>query len=179
MIKFLKKGGSKTRTLGHGTSPDNSHLTAIVRNKLSAPARWLRDHGQIRGRVLDYGCGRGFDARELKADKYDPFFSHCPPHGKYDTILCTYVLNVIPNEAERSRILNRIKDLLNKGGHAYISVRRDTKKLKGWTKWGTWQGLIALPLEIVEENSNFIIYELGPFKSNGEIKQPTEIEDEI
>ena len=161
MIKSRSKEEPKTKTLGRGISPDKSHLTAITRKKLSAPASWLRNKGQIRGRILDYGCGRGFDAKELNADKYDPFFSHCPPHGQYDTILCTYVLNVIPNSQERSRILNKIKGLLNEGGRAYISVRRDLKSLKGWTKKGTWQGLIALPLKIVEENSNFIIYELG------------------
>ena len=40
---------------------DKSHLTAIGRNRRSAPAASLEKEGLIVGTVLDYGCGRGKD----------------------------------------------------------------------------------------------------------------------
>ena len=68
---------------------NKSHLTAIKRTKLSVPIRGLDLKGK---RVLDYGCGRGSDADLLGADKYDPYYFPERPTGKYDVILCTYVL---------------------------------------------------------------------------------------
>ena len=60
---------------------DNSHKTAIKRNKLSAPMRYLSENNLLKGDLLDYGCGRGDDADLLSMDKYDP-----PIVLSYDTI---------------------------------------------------------------------------------------------
>ena len=35
---------------------------AIRRETVSKTARFLEEHGLVRGRVLDYGCGFGLDA---------------------------------------------------------------------------------------------------------------------
>lgn len=131
------------------------HLTAIRRNTPSAPARWLRERGLILGRVLDYGCGRGRDADELGCDRYDPHWAPTEPVGPYDTVLCTYVLNVVPAEDEDA-IVGRIKTLLSPGGRAYVAVRRDLRE------WGEGQRLVVLPEPVLHEDSRFCLYVLRP-----------------
>jgi 2-polyprenyl-3-methyl-5-hydroxy-6-metoxy-1,4-benzoquinol methylase len=101
------------------------HRTAISRIGLSAPARTLRELGLLKGRVLDYGCGRGGDADRLDCERWDPWWWPAMPEGKFDTILCTYVLNVLPADEEED-ILEDIRDRLRAhGGKAYVTVRRD------------------------------------------------------
>lgn len=137
---------------------DNSHLTAIARKAPSRPTRYLSACGMLRGRVLDYGCGRGKDADVFGLEKFDPYYFPDMPVGAFDTIVCNYVLNVVPSPDGRSCILATIQSMLRRGGIAYITVRNDRKKLNGWTKRKTWQGLIELPLPIVTTNSNFTMY---------------------
>lgn len=103
----------------------STHLTAISRSKPSAPLQYLRGGGLIRGRVLDYGSGRGDDAKFLDSDAYDPYYNDVKPEGPYDTILCTYVLNVISEESLRKQVIRKIKKLLDPRGIAYVTVRRD------------------------------------------------------
>jgi hypothetical protein len=57
--------------------------------------------------------------------------------------------------------LYTIETLLSKNGTAYIAVRNDIKALNGYTKRGTWQGRITLPLPCLVENSSFAIYKLS------------------
>lgn len=103
------------------------YRTAITRIKASVPTRWLIENDLIRGRVLDYGCGRGKDAEVLDCEKFDPYYAPDMPKGKFDTIVCNYVLNVVTIE-EENEIINDIKKRLRKNGNAYISVRRDNFK---------------------------------------------------
>jgi len=98
----------------------------------------------VRGAVLDYGCGHGYDAETYGWHRYDPHFWSVRPSILFDTILCTYVLNVVPDKSDRSDILADIRSMLHSHGAAYITVRNDKSKLNGWTKLGTWQGLIDL-----------------------------------
>jgi 2-polyprenyl-3-methyl-5-hydroxy-6-metoxy-1,4-benzoquinol methylase len=148
---------------------NNSHLTAISRNKLSQPAKFLKNNGLLVGRILDYGCGRGSDVRLLTKEgfnvegydkHYHPYFKESSYNAKYDTIMCNYVLNVIPDESERDEVLRSINELLAPGGFGYVSVRNDVHELRGWTKRGTWQGLIELNLPVVKQTSNYIMYRL-------------------
>lgn len=88
--------------------------------------RWLHDAGLLVGRVLDFGCGRGRDAAEFNLESYDPHWQPDMPTGKFDTITCIYVLNVVAPES-MGDIIKRIKDRLVFGGKAYSSVRRDIK----------------------------------------------------
>ena len=135
---------------------DQQHKTAICRTALSAPMRWLEANGKLEGDVLDYGCGRGFDLQHAHPEPggtirgWDPYW--WPVHTvlglTYDTIVCTYVLNVIKGLDERSDVLARIMQLLNPGGTAYITVRDDKKNLTGEKKGGTWQGKVDLCLDI-------------------------------
>ena len=140
-----------------------SYNTAISRKKASVPLRYLEEKGYLRGAVLDYGCGKSGDFRHLKksgyiAEAYDPHWRPTDLTGMaFDTILCTYVLNVVSAESE-GEILNSIKSLLKKDGQAFIAVRRDVKK-DGNTSRG-YQRNVSLDLNIVKENSSYCIYSL-------------------
>ena len=50
---------------------NHPYLTAIKRTAISAPTRFLLEHQLLKGRVLDLGCGYGFDTDELKRQGYD------------------------------------------------------------------------------------------------------------
>jgi len=111
--------------------------------------------------MLDFGCGRGLDATTYGLDKYDP---HYFPEKDwkveaYDVITCNYVLNVIPTKKERTAVIEDIRNLLTKGGIAYITVRRDIKT-QGYTKRGTFQENITLNLAKLWENSSYCTYVL-------------------
>ncbi len=140
--------------------PDHPKRTAIPRKALSAPTRWLQQAGLIDGRpALDYGCGRGKDAELLGLAAYDPH--HGPkkvPDGWFEVILCTYVLNVVP-EAEATQILDRLRQLLTPSGVAYVTVRRDMPHdyVSGS---GLVQRRVVLDLPTVHEDSKFCIYEV-------------------
>jgi 2-polyprenyl-3-methyl-5-hydroxy-6-metoxy-1,4-benzoquinol methylase len=88
----------------------------------------LVKHGYIRGKVLDYGCGKGKDCDTYGWDGYDPNTprrEHSEaPRVQYDTIVCTYVLNVVPEDIQE-QVLATVRDLLTTEGRAYVSVRRD------------------------------------------------------
>lgn len=149
-----------------------SYLTAIARKKLSAPVRWLLENGYIeQGYLLDYGCGKGDDVRLLNESLYypggaygwDPYHKtpgwFCPDFAEYEweTVLCTYVLNVLP-EDEREAV---IQDLLSLDAkRVYVTVRRDLKQDYKLTKRGTEQWMVRLNFPVVVENSNFCIYDL-------------------
>lgn len=137
--------------------------TAITRTKPSAPLRYLvaNGHVDVEKRMLDFGCGKGTDAKFYNMDKYDPAFFPSYPEGKYDIVLCTYVLNVIPTEGARHSIVRQIRGLLAEGGVAYITVRNDVNNLNGWTERGTWQGWVDVPGgELIHEERSFRIYQL-------------------
>lgn len=136
------------------------HLTAIKRNKISAPMKYLMNYFKNGDRILDYGCGRGDDADRLNMEKYDPFYFPEMPTGEFDKIVCNYVLNVIEDESERCSVIRSIRGLLRKDGVAYVSVRNDRDKLNGTTKRGTWQGFIELPYERVKVTKGYIIYKI-------------------
>jgi DNA phosphorothioation-associated putative methyltransferase len=90
------------------------HKTAIDRNKLSAPMQILARHNYLNGdySVLDYGCGKGDDVRELEAhglnvSGWDPVHN---PEGQLlasDIVNLGFVLNVIEEQIEREETLHR------------------------------------------------------------------------
>ncbi len=137
---------------------DSSYLTAISRSKPSRPLRYLLANQLVKGRVLDYGCGRGFDAAYLNADKYDPYYFNQQPEGAYDTILCFFVLNVL-SRSKRTAVKRHIKQLLKPGGKAYIAVRNDNFT-EGKTSKGTFQWKVKLRLPMLVSRGDFLLYEL-------------------
>lgn len=148
---------------------DMTYRSAIKRAKLSAPARWLYGRGLINRTqtVLDYGCGYGGDVkhlfnRSIDIEGYDPHYGPPwqRPHTRFDVVLCTYVLCVIPDRSTRLEVLASIFERLQRpAGVAYITVRRDTARL-GYRPDGTWQGRIVMDLPITYECAKFTIYEM-------------------
>lgn len=90
------------------------HLTAIDRSQLSQPLQILARHGYLSGdySILDYGCGKGDDLRELEAhgvncSGWDPAHN---PEGELissDIVNLGFVLNVIEDRDERDETLRR------------------------------------------------------------------------
>lgn len=144
-----------------------SHLTAIDRIKLSSPVQFLLDRDLLKGRILDFGCGLGNDVKVLHQQGldltgYDPYYLPTYPDGKFDTIVCCYVLNVLMPE-EQANVLMNIAHLLKPGGKAYYAVRRDLKK-EGFRehyvhKKPTYQCTVKLPFKSIQLNEYCEIYE--------------------
>lgn len=147
-----------------------SGRTAISRKALSVPVRWLEKRGMIRSTIYDYGCGRGDDLRHLREKGYfagghDP--NHKPIEKESvdiclqvsDTVLCTYVLNVVQKHRGQDDILRQIKENLKDDAVAYITVRRDIKT-EGINKRGTYQRNVLLNLPVVRETSTYCIYKM-------------------
>ena len=140
---------------------NKAHLTAIGRTKISTPMRWLNSRGLIQGwDILDYGCGRGFDADQFQMEKYDPHYfpNDALLERKWDLIVCHYVLNVV-SEPVAQHIMDKIESMLNAGGQAFITVRCDVK-VEGFTSKGTYQRNPVLSLPVVHKTSSFCIYQL-------------------
>ena len=103
---------------------NHPYLTAIKRSRVSAPARYLLKHDLLKGRILDFGCGLGFDTDELRRQGhditgYDCYYRPEYPDGKFDTIMCIYVLNVLEPYAQ-AEVMMDIDHLLAPQGTAYF-----------------------------------------------------------
>lgn len=153
-----------------GLNNEFSYLTAIRRTAMSAPARWLLRAGLLKGRVLDFGCGYGRDVVELGEKGvcivgYDPHFAPQFPDGKYDTIICIYVLNVLLPHQQPDVLMN-VAELLAPGGHCYYAVRRDLTtegfRLHAVHRQMTYQKMVRLPYPSLHLNSSFEIYDYTP-----------------
>ncbi len=142
------------------TSESNAYKTATTRIEPSAPMRRLASDGLIVGKALDYGCGRGFDADYYGMNSYDPHYAPEKPVGRFDTITCNYVLNVMEEPEARLQVLQDIQERLKDTGIAYITVRDDKRALRGITRTGSWQCLIALALPVRYKHAGYVTYEL-------------------
>ena len=109
-------------------------LTAIHRRNISVPLQTILNNLREEDKILDYGCGHGYDLNFLKKngfnikgfDKYIKTFSDEDySKWKYDVIYCFYVLNVIAEESERIEVLSQIKNALKSSGEVYIAVRSE------------------------------------------------------
>jgi len=143
------------------STKENAWKTAIGRKAPSVPMRRLATEGVIKGRSLDYGCGRGFDAKHFGMESYDPHYQPDKPDGLFETITCNYVLNVLESDECREYVLRDIQSRLTDDGVAYITVRNDKKRLNGVTSKGTWQGLVVLDLPVKYKSADYITYELS------------------
>lgn len=143
------------------------YLTAIVRKKMSFPSNLLKERGLLNGCVLDFGCGHGKDTEELRTlgydvTPYDNYYVPAYPEGRFDTIICNYVLNVL-EPYEQADVLMRVSELLRPGGVAYYAVRRDLKT-EGFRKHissdkHTYQCNVILPYKSIFRNASCEIYE--------------------
>jgi hypothetical protein len=125
-------------------APSGYDQTAMARTGPSAPAQHLRAHAPqlLRGRLLDFGSGRGADAKALRATPYDPHHPDAAvrkrPTGTFDTVLGIYVLNVLP-KAERHAALRESAAYVKRGGHLVLAVRPQAEvaaTVTGWSRNG-------------------------------------------
>ena len=150
---------------------NNPHLTAKERTSVSFPTRWLQQNNLLKGEILDFGCGFGFDTDELQKEGfdivgYDNYYRPEYPTKRFDTIICNYVLNVLEPK-EQVEVLMEISELLKPTGTAYFTVRRDLKS-EGFRfhyvhKQPTYQCNVVLPYKSVFLNENCEIYEYKHF----------------
>lgn len=97
------------------------HLTAINRDRLSAPFQKLAKYGYLNGdfSILDYGCGLGDDATELEAHglnihAWDPVHRPDVKKTPCDIVNLGFVLNVIEDQQERQDTLKAAYQYTNK-----------------------------------------------------------------
>lgn len=150
---------------------NHPHLTAIQRTDLSVPTRYLLKHNLLKGRILDFGCGFGYDTDELKRrgfdiTGYDNHYRPDYPEGKFDTIICHYVLNVL-EPYEQAEVLMDVSHLLSPKGTAYFAVRRDLAeegfRIHAIHKQYTYQCNVRLPFPSLERNGSFELYQYNHF----------------
>ena len=132
---------------------------AVKRTKPSYAAEMLVDRGLVRGRVLDFGCGHGRDAREFGWDAYDPFYQPAEPVGPYDVIVCIHVINALTRN-NRAKAIRRIRELLADDGRAYLAVRRDLPVTGKLGVHHSHQNYVVLKLPSVYEDGKLEIYEM-------------------
>ena len=100
----------------------NSHKTAISRKTGSRPLRDMIKRGHIKGRVIDYGCGKGADIEYMKNHGinvcgYDPWFFKDECKGLFDVVFCNYVINVVNNEENRKQLIHSLFSKCKSGGY--------------------------------------------------------------
>ncbi|MFM8444348.1 MAG: DNA phosphorothioation-associated putative methyltransferase [Methylococcus sp.] len=88
------------------------HRTALTRHSLSAPVQCLARYGFLDGSLsfFDYGCGRGDDVRNLRANGlvaagWDPYFAPTEPLIEVELVNLGFVFNVIEDRHERVEAL--------------------------------------------------------------------------
>ena len=140
--------------------------TAVKRKTPSKPLlKLLNLVGLSEGlSIFDYGCGHGKDLdylRELSSvanlnwdvQGYDPIHRPIPPtHDEFDIVLCTYVLNTVPDYIQ-STIIQDIIGLGNRQGKVFVTVRRDIPE-EG-TDTQRW---VELPWKKLYECKQYVIY---------------------
>ena len=150
---------------------NNPHLTAKERTSISFPTNWLKKNGLLKGEILDFGCGFGFDTDQLQKEGYsivgfDNYYRPEYPTKRFDTIICNYVLNVLEPE-EQAEVLMSVSELLKPTGITYFTVRRDLKsegfRMHFVHKQPTYQCNVVLPYKSVFSNENCEIYEYKHF----------------
>jgi len=140
-----------------------SYKAARKRQRSSIPMRYLYSLGLLKGRVLDFGCGYGFDVEYYNIEGYDPHFFPEMPTGLFNTIACIYVLNTLDEQKQYS-VIDQVVDKLVVGGVAYFAVRRDIKKDKQGR--GCIQRCVKLPFKSIKKTSGYEIYEINKNFSN-------------
>lgn len=130
---------------------------AIKRTSPSLAALTLLEAKLITGRVLDYGCGFGFDADRFAWTGYDPYYRNVQLEGNFDTIVCNYVLNALSRN-NRTKVMRRIQELLVEDGSAYLTVPRDIPFEGKLGMNHSMQNYVVLNLPSVHQDEKIQIY---------------------
>lgn len=132
---------------------------AAARTSASKTARVLLEKGLVRGRALDYGCGRGYDADHHGWDAYDPYYRQTQPRGTYDTVVCNHVANILTRRS-RQALFASLDSLLSDGGIAYVSVARNIPRTGKFGTRRRLQNYVVLSLPSVYADDEEEIYAL-------------------
>lgn len=132
---------------------------AIKRSKPSRAATVIVNRGLADGRVLDYGCGFGFDADHFGWESYDPYYQPSLPEGQFDTIVCISVVNALTRN-NREKVLDRVQELLAEDGAAYIAVSRDIPKSGKQGINHSLQNYVVLTLPSIYSDDSLEIYKM-------------------
>jgi cyclopropane fatty-acyl-phospholipid synthase-like methyltransferase len=134
---------------------------AVRRETVSKTARFLDEHRLLRGRILDFGCGFGFDARHFGWEAYDPHYRQKPPDGLFDTIVCIHVANMLTRDS-RQELFRAIQALLAPQGKAYMSVSRKIPRAGKVALRKRIQNYVVLTLPSLFRDDELEIYRLEP-----------------
>jgi hypothetical protein len=132
---------------------------AIDRKTISATAQFLFKNNLLKGNILDYGCGFGFDANHFGWDKYDPHYFQLTIAKKYDTIVCNHVANILTRKS-RLALYKTIQDALTESGTAYTSVTRKIPEIGKMGLRKRIQSYVVLNLPSVYKDLELEIYSL-------------------
>ena len=132
---------------------------AIRRETVSRTARFLDEHRLLLGRVLDYGCGFGFDADHFGWEAYDPHYRQKLPEGQFDTIVCNHVANMLTRGSRRG-LFRVIQALLAPQGKAYVSVSRKVPREGKIALRKRIQNYVVLTLPSLFRDDELEIYRL-------------------
>ena len=132
---------------------------AIRRGTVSKTARFLDEHRLLRGRVLDYGCGFGFDADHFGWEAYDPHYRQTLPAGPFDTVVCNHVANML-TRGSRQELFRALQALLAPQGKAYVSVSRKLPKAGKVALRKRIQNYVVLTLPSLFRDDELEIYRL-------------------
>ena len=132
---------------------------AVRRGTLSTTALVLVERGLARGRVLDYGCGFGFDADHFGWEAYDPRYRQTLPDGLFDTVVCNHVANMLTRDS-RQGLFRAILALLAPEGKAYVSVSRKVPKAGKIALRKRIQNYVVLTLASLFRDDELEIYRL-------------------
>ena len=136
---------------------NESHKTAIYRDRWTKPGRWLYEHffqkdNITLGSMLDFGAGKSIDSEcwtektGAIAQAYDKFEQPqfpgrgSSPDRKFELVTVIFVLNVVETDEERIAILNDAMHYVMPDGYIFIATRSKkdianaVKKGKNWTK---------------------------------------------
>jgi SAM-dependent methyltransferase len=146
---------------------------AIRRETVSTTARVLDDRDLLRGRILDYGCGYGFDADHFGWEAFDPHTRQKAPEGLFDTIVCNHVVNML-TRSSRQKLFQALVDLLTPRGKAYLSVSRKIPVTGKLAMRKRIQNYVVLTLPSVYRDEDLEIYRLEPGSAFEDLTQEFE-----
>jgi len=180
--EMLQRFDAKDRGIMEGMA---GFRTAQNRGATSAPMAYYLEQGLLRGKVLDFGCGRDVPPSGLQLARYDPAYQPdlTVLADQYDTITINYVLNVVPLEAHRAQVLLAARALLKPGGRVLIAVYRkgeqDSKTSAGYQcGWSPeqWEDLIGrwYEGERVPSSAGFLGWVCWPAMMVGVEQEPQE-----
>ncbi len=119
---------------------NQSHKTAISRNRWTKPGKWLyeqffRERGVSIQSMLDFGAGKSIDnecwSKETGAfsQAYDQFEQpNFPgrgvrPERQFSLVTVIFVLNVVSTDKERIEIINDAMQYVAPNGYLFIATR--------------------------------------------------------